>query len=96
MYSTYSMHLYPYITVTGNRCESVARKRHDGTITGSISERRLLWDGQNRLRGLYDNGYVSLYWYDADGNRTVKEHLGGEAVWIDGIGGAVGLAVCHG
>lgn len=84
MYSTYSMHLYPYITVTGNRCESVARKRHDGTITGSISERRLLWDGQNRMQAISENGYVSLYWYDADGNRTVKEHLGGEAVWVNG------------
>ena len=27
---------------------------------------------------------MSLYWYDADGNRTVKEHLGGEAVWVNG------------
>ena len=38
----------------------------------------------NRLRGISDNGYVSLYWYDADGNRTVKEHQGGEAVWVNG------------
>ena len=30
-----------------------------------------------------ENGYVSLYWYDADGNRTVKEHGGGEAVWVN-------------
>ena len=30
-----------------------------------------------------DNGYVSLYWYDAGGNRTVKEHGGGEAVWVN-------------
>ena len=27
--------------------------------------------------------YVSLYWYDAGGNRTVKEHGGGEAVWVN-------------
>ena len=78
------MHLYPYITVTGNRCESVAKTRHDGTITDCISECRLLWDTQNRLRAISENGYVSLYWYNADGNRTVKEHLGGEAVWVNG------------
>ena len=27
---------------------------------------------------------MSLFWYDADGNRTVKEHQGGEAVWVNG------------
>ena len=28
----------------------------------------LSWDAQNRLRALSDDGYVSLYWYDADGD----------------------------
>ena len=39
----------------------------------------LLWDGENRMRGISDNGYMSLYWYDADGSRTVKRHNGGDA-----------------
>ena len=39
----------------------------------------LLRDGENRMRGISDNGYMSLYWYDADGNRTVKRHNGGDA-----------------
>ena len=39
----------------------------------------LLRDGENRMRGISDNGYMSLYWYDADGNRTVKCHNGGDA-----------------
>ena len=45
----------------------VARKRLDGGATPKMSERKLLWSGDNRLRALSDNGYVSLYWYDADG-----------------------------
>ena len=63
--------------------ESVARKRLNGDTTHNISERKLLWDGMNRLKAISENGYVSLYWYDPDGNRTVKEHGGGEAVWVN-------------
>ena len=60
--------------INGNLAyESVARKRIDNSTTRNISERKLLWDGENRLRALSENGYVSLYWYDTDGNRTVKE-----------------------
>jgi len=70
--------------INGNLAyESVARKRIDNSTTRNISERKLLWDGENRLRGISENGYVSLYWYDVGGNRTVKEHLGGEAVWVN-------------
>ena len=50
--------------------ESVARKRLDDSSTPKISERKLLWDGDNRLRALSDDGYVSLYWYDAACNRS--------------------------
>ena len=60
--------------------------RLGNNTTNNISRRKLLWDGLNRLRGISEDGYVSLYWYDADGNRTVKEHLGGEAVWVNGTG----------
>ena len=63
--------------------ESVARKRLNGDTTRNISERKLLRNGMNRLKAISENGYVSLYWYDADGNRTVKEHGGGEAVWVN-------------
>ena len=65
--------------------ESVARERHDDvTTTPRVSERKLLWDGMNRLSGISNDGYASLYWYDAGGSRTVKEHQGGEAVWVNG------------
>lgn len=54
------------------------------STTPHVAERKMSWDSLNRLRAISDNGYVSLYWYDVDGNRTVKEHLGGEAVWVNG------------
>jgi RHS repeat-associated protein len=40
---------------------------------GGSSRRGLLWDEENHLLGVNDNGYVSTYWYDASGERTVKQ-----------------------
>ena len=78
-----STHSYSY-DANGNLVYMATdRTRSDGGSTPKISERKLLWDARNRLRALSDDGYVSLYWYDADGNRTVKEHHGGEAVWVN-------------
>ena len=34
--------------------------------------RQLSWDAENRLQGVKDNGYLSLYQYDASGERTYK------------------------
>ena len=79
-----STHSYSYDPNGNLTYESVARKRYDYNTTPHVTERKMSWDSQNRLRAISDNGYVSLYWYDADGNRTVKEHLGGEAVWVNG------------
>ena len=45
-------------------------------------EERFRWDEENRLTALSQNGYVSHYWYDADGERTVKMHGGSMAVFI--------------
>ena len=36
------------------------------------SKRFLCWDEQNRLLGVADKQYLSLYQYDADGERTYK------------------------
>ncbi len=46
--------------------------------------RRLLWDEENRLLGISDNGFVSQYWYDASGERTVKASFDNEGVYING------------
>ena len=39
---------------------------------GHKNEKLSLIIDQNRLTALSQNGYVSHYWYDADGERTVK------------------------
>ena len=36
------------------------------------SVRQLSWDAENRLQGVKDNAYLSLYQYDANGERTYK------------------------
>ena len=41
-------------------------------------ERKLRWDEENRLLSSDDNGFVTNYWYDADGERTVKTSGEGE------------------
>ena len=35
-------------------------------------EEHLRWDEENRLAALSQNGYVSHYWYDADGERDKR------------------------
>lgn len=60
-----------------------------GTQSGdkllSTSSRKMLWDEENRLLAINDNGYVSNYWYDAAGERTVKMSGDGEGVSINGL-----------
>ena len=47
-------------------------------------EEKFRWDEENRLTALSQNGYVSNYWYDTDGERTVKMHGGNQAVFVNG------------
>lgn len=49
------------------------------------STRRMLWDEENRLLAINDNGFVSNYWYDASGERTVKTSGGSLAVYVNGV-----------
>ncbi len=35
-------------------------------------EEKFRWDEENRLTALSQNGYVSNYWYDADGERDKR------------------------
>ena len=37
-------------------------------------ERMLKWDEENRLLASDDDGFVTNYWYDADGERMVKKN----------------------
>jgi RHS repeat-associated protein len=49
------------------------------------NNRKMLWDEENRLLALSDNGFVSNYWYDAAGERTVKTSGDGEGVYVNGV-----------
>ena len=46
--------------------------------------RQLHWDENNRLLAINDNGHVSSYFYDANGERTVKMSAGMEDLFING------------
>jgi len=51
---------------------NIRRLMNDGHNETSTDERKLIWDEENRLLSSDDNGFVTNYWYDADGERTVK------------------------
>lgn len=57
-------------------------------------ERKLIWDEENRLLAVDDNGFVSNYWYDADGERTVKTSGESDQVYVNGVfsGGSTNTA----
>lgn len=63
----------------------------NGNLTDTKSEnpmvryhRELTWDEENRLMGVAENGSVSQYTYDADGERVIKSHGAIQGVFING------------
>ena len=58
---------------------------NDGHRDNSVGERKLIWDEENRLLSVDDNGFVSNYWYDADGERTVKTSGESDQVYVNGV-----------
>ncbi len=77
-------HRYSY-DLNGNLVyESTCRRKTDGRLEERDYERRYLWDEENRMIATSENGYVTNYWYDADGNRTVKMHGNGTAIYVNG------------
>ena len=56
---------------------------NDGHNETSTDERKLRWDEENRLLSSDDNGFVTNYWYDADGERTVKTSGEGEQIYVN-------------
>ena len=56
----------------------------DGHRGNSVGERKLIWDEENRLLAVDDNGFVSNYWYDTDGERTVKTSGESDRVYVNG------------
>lgn len=43
-----------------------------------------MWDDENRLLAVNENGYVSRYWYDAAGERVVKMSGSKDAIYLNG------------
>ncbi len=49
-----------------------------------LTSRMNKWDMDNHLLAINDNGYVSNYFYDAAGERTVKMSAGMEGLFVNG------------
>lgn len=73
---------------------NTGRLMNDGHNETGTGERKLIWDEENRLLAVDDNGFVSNYWYDADGERTVKTSGESDQVYVNGIfsGGSTNTA----
>ena len=65
-------HAYEY-DANGNLVYiNTSRTKKDGVADEKTAERKLKWNEENRLLASDDNGFVTNYWYDADGERMVK------------------------
>ena len=66
----------------------------NGHNDARTSEQKFKWDEENRLLAVDENGFVSNYWYDADGERTVKTSGENEAIYVNSefSGGNTGTA----
>ena len=62
---------------------NTSRVKKDGKEDEKASEQKYRWDEENRLLAVDENGFVSNYWYDADGERTVKASGENEAIYVN-------------
>ena len=87
-------HAYEY-DANGNLVYvNTSRTKKDGMADEKTAERKLKWDEENRLLASDDNGFVTNYWYDADGERTVKTSGESDQVYVNGVfsGGSTNTA----
>jgi len=87
-------HVYTYDKNGNLVYVNTSRMMTDGHKDNSVGERKLIWDEENRLLSVDDNGFVSNYWYDADGERTVKTSGESDQVYVNGVfsGGSTNTA----
>ena len=73
---------------------NTSRVKKDGKEDEKASEQKYRWDEENRLLATDENGFVANYWYDADGERTVKTSGENEAIYVNSefSGGNTGTA----
>ena len=62
---------------------NTSRVKKDGKEDEKAAEQKYRWDEENRLLAADENGFVSNYWYDADGERTVKTSGEGEQIYVN-------------
>lgn len=76
-------HVYEY-DANGNLVYvNTSRTKKDSMADEKTAERKLKWDEENRLLASDDNGFVTNYWYDADGERTVKTSGESDQVYVN-------------
>ena len=76
-------HAYEY-DANGNLIYvNTSRTKKDGMAGEKTAERKLKWDEENRLHASDDNGFVTNYWYDADGECTVKTSGESDQVYVN-------------
>ncbi|WP_287345372.1 RHS repeat domain-containing protein [Prevotella sp.] len=73
---------------------NTSRVKKDGKEDEKATEQKYKWDEENRLLAADENSFVSNYWYDADGERTVKTSGENEAIYVNSefSGGNTGTA----
>ena len=73
---------------------NTSRVKRDGKEDEKATDQKYRWDEENRLLAADENGFVSNYWYDADGERTVKTSGENEAIFVNSefSGGSTGTA----
>ena len=87
-------HKYEY-DLNGNLVYiNTSRVKKDGKEDEKATEQKYKWDEENRLLAADENGFVSNYWYDADGERTAKTSGENEAIFVNSefSGGNTGTA----
>jgi len=66
-------HAYEYDANGNFIYVNTSREKKDGESDEKAGERKLRWDEENRLLSSDDNGFVTNYWYDADGESFYTE-----------------------
>ncbi|MCB9321331.1 MAG: hypothetical protein H6570_18780 [Lewinellaceae bacterium] len=56
----------------------------DQSATVVFDNRQMIWDEENRLTGVSDNGEMSRYTYDAESQRAIKSSGGSQGIFLDG------------
>lgn len=81
----YKNHSFEYDKNGNMLYENTARKHKNNVFEDKTSEVKYRWDEDNRLLGVDENGFVSHYFYDANGERALKVLFGNEGRYINSM-----------